>query len=255
MLQAKTTELYGNWTVYSPSEEFMFRCGEKKIQWYLKKGLATPHGEKAIKLLFPPKGNGNCEDTTGYFKEAREARCVVCGTTEDLTKHHIVPHCYRRHFPEQYMSHESFDVVAVCIPCHEKYEQGVGRKHHEKQLNVCTPEELQEEKDRIKEVVKKEKIGSLIQALKRFVVQIPQARRQEILKELSDYYQTEVTLGILHTLIPPEIEQTAGYISKKIVEKQEDLEDFIVSWRKDFLLNMKPKFLSQNWIAHHETYF
>lgn len=29
-------------------------------------------------------------------------RCVICGNTEQLCKHSIVPHCYRAHLPDRY---------------------------------------------------------------------------------------------------------------------------------------------------------
>ncbi|KAJ2874276.1 hypothetical protein FB639_004118 [Coemansia asiatica] len=37
--------------------------------------------------------------------------------------HHVVPYQYRQYMPEDIKSHSSFDLLPVCIGCHDKYEQ------------------------------------------------------------------------------------------------------------------------------------
>ncbi|CCG83394.1 protein of unknown function [Taphrina deformans PYCC 5710] len=39
-LQARTTRIYSNNSVYSPAGRLMFRCSDKKLNWYLRKQLA-----------------------------------------------------------------------------------------------------------------------------------------------------------------------------------------------------------------------
>ena len=89
----RTTKLYGNCKVYSPDNQLMFRCLEKKIKWYLDRGLAELIEESplSIRLKFEPKGKGERIDK---LKVERNNICVVCGVTDlsILTKHHIVPY-------------------------------------------------------------------------------------------------------------------------------------------------------------------
>jgi len=101
----------------------MFRCLEKRANWYLKRNLATviSNDPLSIKLTFTPKGKGESMDV---LKLERKNKCVVCGT-EDLdvlTKHHLVPFVYRQHFPEKRKAHSSLFVVPICRDCHYQYE-------------------------------------------------------------------------------------------------------------------------------------
>lgn len=116
-----------NWKVYSPKGKHMFTCGEKKADWYLTKTddndipLATKIGKFKIQLNFQPNGNGFDEDEIFGLKD-REVRCVVNGETDGLQRHHIVPYCYRSHFPTEYKSKNHHDVVLITYKNHEIYE-------------------------------------------------------------------------------------------------------------------------------------
>lgn len=89
-LQARTTKIYSNNSVYAPSGLLMFRCSDKKINWYLRKNLAEsipprlydPNHEedaKAIRLLFEPKGTGRNRAGDEWYLENQTDKCVVCG--------------------------------------------------------------------------------------------------------------------------------------------------------------------------------
>ena len=99
--------LYGNCQILHPDGSLMCYCAMRKINWYLKRNLATQisNNPVVIKLNFQPKGKGNA-DNPFYLQERRNI-CVVCGTQENLTKHHCVPYCFRKHFPNEYKSHTS----------------------------------------------------------------------------------------------------------------------------------------------------
>jgi hypothetical protein len=66
-------------------------------------------------------------DASLYFLKPLENICVVCGNTNQSSfqKHAIVPHIFRRYYPAYIKSHNSYDVMQLCIRCHLKAETGV----------------------------------------------------------------------------------------------------------------------------------
>lgn len=55
-------------------------------------------------------------------EKGASASCICCRSKSNITKHHIVPKCYRRYFPRKFKDRRSEDVVPLCRQCHEKYE-------------------------------------------------------------------------------------------------------------------------------------
>ena len=88
------TDPYDNCTMYGPDNEWMCACDHKKMNWYLDRNLAEKLSDNTFKLTFKPEGKGHATESA-YFAEKRVNCCVICGTEADLTKHHIVPYCYR----------------------------------------------------------------------------------------------------------------------------------------------------------------
>ena len=116
--------LYGNFEVYGPDNQLMFRCHLDKINWYVKRGLAQiiKLDPLAIRLNFTPKGKGEPE---AILKIERKNICACCGCNkiDTLTKHHLVPMKYRTHFPPELKNHASIFVMGLCEDCHQKYER------------------------------------------------------------------------------------------------------------------------------------
>ncbi|NIQ13420.1 MAG: hypothetical protein GTO02_03115, partial [Candidatus Dadabacteria bacterium] len=119
----RKTPQYGNCEVLGPDGNLMFRCCQKKALWYLERNLGNQISKEpfTIQLTFTPKGKGHVDDP--YFLQIMKNLCVVCGSDENLTRHHVVPYCYRKFFPTNLKDHRSYDVMALCIPCHELYEE------------------------------------------------------------------------------------------------------------------------------------
>ncbi|KAJ2614893.1 hypothetical protein H4S08_001495 [Coemansia sp. RSA 1365] len=61
--------------------------------------------------------------------------CVVCGITELLTMHHVVPRQYRQYMEEAVKSHSSHDLLPLCIDCHDRYERHAVQ--YKKHLSLC----------------------------------------------------------------------------------------------------------------------
>ena len=111
----KDRKIYGNYQVLSPDGHLMFRCDEKKANWYIKRNLAEiiSNDPLIVKLKFQPKGLGN--HNKKYGLSVIENICVVCGSDEFLTRHHVVPTCYRKFFPLEKKSHNFHDVLSLLL--------------------------------------------------------------------------------------------------------------------------------------------
>ena len=72
-----------------------------------------------MRLNFEPSGRpkGQAGD---YYMGAKENKCVVCGQTQNNLRKYIVPHEYRKEFPEVMRDHQSHDVLLMCLNCHQK---------------------------------------------------------------------------------------------------------------------------------------
>ena len=107
----------------------------KRSQWYLKRGLATAAPNNGIVLNFEPKGRS--EAGLHELIGPRQNKCVVCGTAENLTRHHLVPYAVRRHMPLCWKSHNSYDVVPLCEEHHRKYTIAANALQHHIQRRLA----------------------------------------------------------------------------------------------------------------------
>ncbi|KAK3258710.1 hypothetical protein CYMTET_32256, partial [Cymbomonas tetramitiformis] len=116
-LPTRKSVLYENCRILAPDGTVLSTCGQKKINWYIQRGLATLECEEPLtaRLKFEPAGRGHSDDK--YYLADKDNRCCVCGREGDYLRHSVVPHCYRQHFPETMRSHLSHDIVLLCVPC------------------------------------------------------------------------------------------------------------------------------------------
>lgn len=238
----KNKKIYGNCQVLSPDDILMFRCDDKKGNWYLKRGLAEVINKNplVIKLNFKPKGLGN--HNRGFGLEEIHNRCVVCGSEEYLTRHHIVPYCYRKYFPEELKSHNFHDVVSMCASCHDSYERKADELKLELAIKYNAPLNAGIEVDN--KLIKLVKIAKTLLYTK----SIPKKRIDFLKKVL----KTELNVGRLSNskiekisnMEYVKIKKTHGEI---VMSNIYDIQDFIKMWRQHFMKNNNCKYLSKNW--------
>lgn len=242
---------YENCEVLSPDGQLMFRCCRKKAVWYLNRNLGIKLEDEPLKvqLNFIPKGVGHVNDP--YFLQVMENRCVVCGSEKDLTRHHIVPYCYRRFFPMNLKQHRSYDVMALCIPCHRSYE-------------VCALE--------LKEILANQYSapinGTGIKYNKDLASsrgaafallfnrhRMPVERQEELMNRVKNYLQKEVTDSELQELIDKDPYDFGNFNhhGKIIVEQIKDIEEFVRGWRNHFINKMNPQFLPSHWTVYRSV--
>ena len=246
--------LYGNCTVLPPnSDEVMFLTNLERMAWYLERGLATlvTRDPPSIRLTFEPKGPGHAGDP--YFLQIFKNRCVVCGLTEGLSHHHIVPNCYRRFFPResQEIGRWMYDVLLLCIDCHDRYEDAADQLKHliskEYKINPAGKTSLSQEEVQVIRAAA---------ALYRHGDKIPEQKRAEFEITLKTYLgQNSYTKEDCHhtwKTLQKSVQVTpAGLL---VVQKITDIDDFAVRWRRHFMKIMDPKFLPELWDPERRIY-
>lgn len=237
----KDRKIYGNYQVISPDNILMFRCDDKKARWYLSRNLAIQIDQTTVKLLFTPQGLGNHNKEFGLSE--MKNHCVCCGGDEFLTRHHVVPHEYRKHFPMEVKSHNFHDVLSVCVTCHSNYERKADelKKVISKQYRSPIGGIISERK----RILKLSKLASTL-LIKDLV--IPKSRKLQIKKKLKkSFYLKKLTqekLTQISGLKSTVLKKTHGQI---VVSKCKSLQEFVEMWRRHFVEANNPKYLPKDW--------
>ena len=247
----RVSVIYGNWLVLHPLGFEMFRCTTRKANWYLFRNLADVVSEDppVIKLSFFPNGVGWKDDE--FALTQKQNLCAVCGSEDldRLTKHHIVPSLYKRHFPKKLKVATSHDVVCICRECHDEYENIYASKLKEKISEQYEVPLCNSQSDFVK-VIKLSKAYVLNSEF------MPEERKMELLEKISSM------LGYEEGFVPMEEIEKFSKISQKkynefygnhgkgVMEKVTDIQGFVEMWRSDFVNNMKPKFMPKYWDIH-----
>ena len=233
---------YSNCRLLSPDDILMCRCSRKKADWYVSRGLGEVVEEEpfTVRLTFKPNGLGNHGDD--FYLSNRENHCVVCGTDENLTKHHCVPYCFRRYFPEHYKAHTSHDVLLVCESCHRLYEIEAGRVKSEmvRPSHSSSEEAVQTQREW--------KAWKSARALTTHLDHLSGERFEEMFKCVEDFFGQDFTQEeVLDFANQPTPVMAIFYDWEGYVNRIEDLNGFIRFWRQHFVDYMNPQFLPEHW--------
>lgn len=242
----KNDLMYSNWTLVAPDGEPLCRCAEKRALWYIRRNLAervdTPAGP-AARLLFEPKGRGEAGDD--YSLAPKANLCCACGSPSSLTKHHVVPAMYRRHFPKKAKARQSHDVVPLCVACHHRYEN----KAEQFKLRIAEAFGVDPRPKTLADPLLKARrlAAALLRDADR---RIPEIRRTEILALIAEAIgraPSEADLAELSVFPPSEPEYRVGELVVREVLEAGGLEEFVRSWRKHFVDSESPRFLPTGW--------
>jgi hypothetical protein len=245
---------YQNCEVLNPDGHLMFRCSYKKANWYLERNLAVKLKDEplVVKLLFTPNGNGHIGDP--YHLQVMQNKCAVCGNAEDLTRHHIVPYCYRRYFPDEIKNHRAYDVMAMCTNCHHAYETQA----------ECLKKEIGEEYGMpvggmgAKYDKKSAGAKTAAHAILQHASKMPPARLEELYERVRVHLGREATIDDLQQLTNKNLHDFRDYVhhGKYVVSKipTDGIEEFIRRWRKHFLETMQPRFMPNNWTVERSVW-
>jgi hypothetical protein len=228
---------YGNHKMFSIENKFLAHVDTKRMNWYLDRDLGVMVNDKDFKLTFKSKGD---KDRGEYYKLELQNCCVVCGVENDLTKHHVVPHQYRKYFPDEYKSKSSFDVLCVCKDCHNDYEL---------EADVLKEDLLKAWglTNYTKDVLR---VTKSLYALENYAEYIDGERKERMIGHIEKFFNDSFDNILDDEEIDGnfEFEPATSIMIRKISERgNKELENFIVMWRKHFIQVAKPKFLPQEW--------
>jgi hypothetical protein len=247
---------YENCMMLHPSGEPMFRCLKKTIDWYTSRNLAKilPDDTRAdvvAQFTFEPKGTGHAGDN--FFLIVRKNECVVCGTSEKLTRHHIMPHCYIKFFPLELRRNNSYDVMTLCVEHHHEYEESA------KELKAELASKYQAPLHGIGGGVDVDlyHAHAFIKTLIKYHKQIPMKRKQEMLEHISKTLKVDAKLDDLENFSISKkdyaIKATKNH-GEIVLESITDLDAFVIMWRKHFLSTMDPQYIPKHWDPERGIY-
>jgi hypothetical protein len=117
---------YDTVLVLDTAGEPILRCSRKRAAFYTRKGLAAEAGPGTLRFTDPRTERRLRTLYRGgfsaFFLAVKNDRCVCCGATADLTRHHVVPRRHKRNVPRPWRSCLS-NVLFVCSACHRRYEE------------------------------------------------------------------------------------------------------------------------------------
>jgi hypothetical protein len=231
--------LYDNHKLLSPEGRLLALIDTKRAKWYVRKGLATFEPDSlAVRLKFCPTNSVDEKDDFNLIP--RRNQCVVCGTTEDLTRHHVIPQSFRKYFDLKFKSRLSHDVLAVCRQCHNSY-------------NVHETEFRNTLLERYNIPTKRPDKQIYISAAKTLLShKLPTWREDELLELLIDFlghWPEEEDLKRIATMEAPYLRDNFKSSGEYIVKTLSpvELNEFAKQWRAHFVETMNPKFLPVGW--------
>jgi hypothetical protein len=242
---------YGNLRVLSPTGKLMFLAGLPKLKFYLDRGLVKQIDSDTYQLTFEPKGLGYSSETSilklGEFSTippSRENRCVVSGETDlnKLNKHHIVPRCFRKHFPLKEKSNFQM-LVMIDVKVH-----GLYTIEEQKYYDVIAKELGVNNWDSFREDLPTKKLQGYSKSLYIHGDSIPEDRRNEmelVFIQETGLQPTKYNLSqYMYTDISERKEMTVdNNFGMAIAAKIIDYREFEIKWLNHFVETMKPKFL------------
>jgi len=263
-----------NWKVLHKEGHHMFTCSERKAMWYLKKKLADKvKGQtNTIQLNFESKGYGFAQNET-FGLAGREVRCVVTGEKDGLQRHHIVPYCYRTHFPNEYKSKNHHDVVLVTYKVHEEYERDafIFKNKMAEIYDVPTLNELNLKYTRLLSEYSSDKVKMLsrLHSIFKNNGNIPLNVLEENLRHVTKYtdfsydfikklnymqlYKLYLILRQRHQeefdifKDKHKLKYDHGFHVVSKLDTHEKIEEFVKMWRAHFVQTMQPKYMPLGW--------
>ncbi|XP_042856535.1 exonuclease 3'-5' domain-containing protein 2-like isoform X2 [Penaeus japonicus] len=253
---------YYNSLLYAPDDQLLCTCDSKKALWYVAKDLGeiVSADPLIVRLKFEPTGRPQYQEGDGeFYLQERLNKCVVCGKEEKLMKKNVVPHEYRKHFPDILKTHQSHDVILLCSDCFQtsNSEDDLLRtqlmKEFDAPIGIEHDDQIQVEREC-------KLVRNAGRTLLRSRDSLPQERVETLEKILMKHYEVD-------SITKDHIEQAATMKAKvsndkyrihgqKVYEKYEKIGVMKLEqrWRRHFLESMKPQHLPKCWSVMHNMF-
>lgn len=242
---SKNLQLYEHIKMFHPDGTLMCCTSIKRASWFINRNLAKwIKPNKEFQLIFTPAGHGK-KDIPFYTQEYKNC-CVVCGRNDNLNKHHVFPRVFRKNMPLMYKSSTSYDVLPICLDCHETYEtEGHKLKTElaEKFLGITQLEAPTEESKTNAKIIRARKFLSELdenfQMVRNGKIVSPP---EDVIREYQKFASME-----LHT---ENVEHWGKRIMDIILSQNEE-QQFVELWRQHFLDTMNPQYMPDYWHVNH----
>jgi len=245
--------LYGNILFLSPNGDEMFRSNLKKANWYLSKGLAKIISEDppVVKFSFEPQGKGHDGDL--YYLSEKANICVVCGSTDGLTKHHSVPYEFRKLFHTDIKESSCHDIVILCEECHDNYNKIASEMYRKLREEVGMAKRSQPGDEHCLKL----KAISAARTIKYYKDDVPPEKIIVLENLIKEYTKKDcITDKMIDRLavISKRARKNGGRtrtwnpFAISVVKLYGD-EALSIKWRKHFVESMNPRFLPIGWDA------
>jgi hypothetical protein len=264
-----------NCKVYHPDGKLMFVNSEKKAKWYIEKTGAIILKEedgriKEIQLTFEPKGTGFEEDDS-FGLSIQEFKCVVTGSSENLTRHHIIPYSYRKHMPIEYKSRNHHDVVLMTDFEHDKYERIVNKLKDDLHKRYNIPSVNEGNNMNLNKSICVKYMSRILGYIKAVsYANLPESKRKSMSNIILNYYNlkfnkdrkriTENLKCQLVEYLQEHIKDTRHNTTidthKMLVDKLisiGELDSFVIMWRQHFIDIVKPKYMPIGWKVDYKV--
>jgi len=222
----------------SQSGELLAYVDNRRMEWYIARGLALRIADREFRLTFQ-HGSGNSSYSVELLP--RESKCVVCGAAENLERHHVVPNCFRRSFRDKYKRHNGYDVLAICVACHGEYE----RKAAVEKAALRNSASEEGEFNRVTSLVK------YARTLHKNVASLP----PDVITRLWQKLPAELNhdMSALAEFLEAQTKRRDDLCkwADKIVTSYGE-ERIISFWRKHFLVHAEPRHLPDTWLDQHQ---
>lgn len=257
---ARKTALYDNCILQAPDGQQLCTCDYKKAMWYFAKGRGEVVCENpmTVRLNFEPAGRPSSEYDRYYLTD-KVNKCVVCGRSESFLRKNIVPHEYRKHFPDHLKDHKSHDILLLCIECHTVCNTHENNVKNELSLKCEAP--IGTERG-VKTKLDK-KLSGVQKAANALILNrhaIPSDRVAVLEDVIKSYYEVEdLTPEIMEMAKNLEVHvPNSDYVPHglKVVhyferEHPGGLLALERLWREHFLQTMRPRHLPALWSVEH----
>lgn len=251
--------LYGNCRVLSPDNEEMFHCSNTKVLWYLNRGLVdiVKTDPPTVRLRFKPAGLGHKGDE--YYLGVKINCCVVCGSKENLSRHHVVPDLYRQHMNEMIKNHSYHDILLNCVDCHEEYEV------YAQQLKIKIAEEhgtkisdwFTETGEKVRMDLRKDKAVRAAISVVKYGDKMSEVKMNDMLQRIYDYLGYKADWSEIIELSKQDCRFKSGHLIKGFIshgkmvvgrlDTMDKVQGFVERWRSHFLEKMNPRYMPANW--------
>jgi hypothetical protein len=238
--------IFDNCLITAPDGQALSRCGLKKLQWYLDRDLAELIADNppTIRLRFEPSGRRGLDDP--LLLDGKPNECVVCGVTEDLTRHHLIPYSFIKHMEVEYKMDIIRDIFPLCRSCHNNYEKKSYHKREELAQRFNVPMNGLERQ----ELLRVHRAMSASIALSKHQHKMPPARREELFVIVRNFLnKEEITNEDLKQISNYRVKERPDYVtfSRYVAQHVTDYNEFAKEWREHFVAVMQPKFMPKKW--------